>query len=277
MSNTSAFNPSEHLQDLLRKTHNDQVKDFFADFDRDNIDPDITTPRASLRTACLITDKDNWGMIQARLSLFYYTLRQAQDLQAPVYGEPIGLFNEQRKYRPQIYLHFKEPLDEVEAGFHPLEARITFRLMNETETSLTTTELTSLANRIKQEFGANFGYKWKKGKTLCNYVDPPRGYSLQIYAYSITEGKEVIGKILDIQNHSPEWSKLTVSENDRPTEAYPVMPPIRNILGKQVREPRRRPVGNVQFTHATCQIWGLQKPVALIDLRGRLLNTLVQP
>lgn len=274
MTDTPQFNPSEHLQDLLRKTHNDQVKDFFADFDRDNIDPDITTPRASLRTACLITDQDNWGMIQARLSLFYYTLRQAQDLQAPVYGIPVGQFHESRKYKPQICLYFKEPLDEVDPDFHPITAEIKFRLMNETESSLTTTELTSIANRIKQEFGLNFGYKWRKGKTLCSYNDWEKGYKLQIYAFSSTEGKEVIEKVLQIQNHSPEWEKLNVSENDSPSVAFPTMPPPRTVVGQQVRLPRRRPVGNVQFSHATCQIWGLQKPVALIDLRGRLLNTL---
>ena len=216
-------------------------------------------------------------MVQARLSLFYYTLRQAQDLQAPVYGMPVGQVNETRRYRPQICLYFKEPLDEVDPDFHPLEAQIKFRLMNETETTITEAELRTIATKIKQEFGANFGYKWRKGKTLCNYNDQEKGYSLQIYAYSITEGKELIGKVLDIRGHTPEWERLNVSENDQSSAAYPTLPPLRNVLGKQVRLPRRRPVGNVQFTHSTCQIWGLQKPVALIDLRGRLLNTLVDP
>jgi hypothetical protein len=277
MTESIEFNPSEHLQDLVRKIHNDQVKDFFKDFDDDNIDPDITTPRASLRTGCIIRDTDTMAMVQLRLSLFYYALRQAQDLQPPVYGMPVGTFDQIRRYRPQICLYFREPLDEVDPDFHPIEAEITFRLMDESETSLTNTKLTTIANKVKLEFASGIAYKWRKGKTRCTYTDIDKGYALKIFAFSTIEAKELIGKVLDIQSHTPDWANLNISENDQVSSAYPTLPSLKNVLGKSIREPRRRPVGNVQFTHATCAIWGLQKPVALIDLRGRLLNTLVDP
>lgn len=276
MTLPEGFTSAKHFRQVSMQSYNKIVREAFKDI-ADDLPDSINTPRASLRTACSIASNDSTVLIASRMMLFYFTLRQAQDLQAPLYGIPTGLYHQTFKFRPQVCLYFKEPLDEVDPDFHPLRAQIQFRLMDETETSITKAKLTTIANRVKSEFATGGrGYKWRKGKVLCRYQDPERGYSLQIYAFTITEGKEVVNKVLDLQSHSPDWEKFLVTESDSPSTAYPTLPPNRNILGKATRIPRKRPVGNVIFQRATCSIWGLTKPVNLFDLTGRMFDALAE-
>lgn len=268
------FSSAKHFRTVAIQSFNKLVKEAFKDI-ADDLPEAINTPRASLRTACLVKPNDSSILINNRMMLFYFTLRQAADLQAPIYGTPVGRVHASRQFKPQVCLYFREDLDEVDPDFRPLTAEIKFRLMDETTESITTAKLTTLANRIKSEFNVSNGYKWRKGKVLCSYNDPQKGYKLQIYAVSASEGKQVIGKVLGCQNDSPDWEKLTVNENDNPAGAYPILPPNKSILGKVKRMPRRRPVGNVRFVRATCAIWGLTKPIALIDRSGMLWDALV--
>lgn len=274
MTTPDNFTPVQHLKSVLKTTYNQFVNDAFKDLDMDDLNLDIAVPRQSLKKACKIDDQDSQIAINNRMMLFYFVTRQAQDLQPPVYGLPVGTYHQTRKFRPHIFLFFKEDEEDVDPEYQAITAEISFRLMTETELTISTAELTTIANKIKTEFGGNSGYRWHKGKTLCSYNDPEKGYKLQIYAYDKNEGKEVIGKILDIQNHIPDWEKLTVNENEDPSSAYPTLPPTKTILGKSTKIPRKRPVGYVRFQRATCSLWGLTKPVALYDRTGRLLNTL---
>lgn len=268
------FNPWEHLQSTVVRVFKKEVIDEFRDLGGEDWDRDIKVPRASLRTACTPDDNDTSTMTLIRMMLFYIVLRRAQDMQAPIYGMPVGQAHETRKFKPQICLFFKERADEVELGYRPLTAEIKFRLMDETEDTITEAKLKTLANKIKTEFGVSGGVKWKKGKVVCAYTDPEKGYKLHIFAYSESEGREIIDKVLSIQGHSPSWEHLTINENAMPASAYPTVPPTKRIAGKQVRLPRRRPVGTVRFVRATCAIWGLTRPVPLVDLHGVLKGTL---
>lgn len=265
----------EHLKSVYRKVYNRIVDEQFEDFDVDDLNLNINIPRQSLKRACKVKNDDSQIMINNRIQLFYLVLRTAQDLQAPIYGVPVGQAHESRKYKPQICLYFREDLEDVDPNYRPITAEIKFRLMDETEESITKAKLTTLANKIKSEFGLNNGYRWHKGRLLCVYTEPKRGYHLHIYAFSVLEAKEVISKVLDIQSHTPDWKFLKVSETNEESSAYPIIPPNETILGKVVRLPRRRPVGYVRFLRATCAIWGLTKPVALFDRTGLLYETLV--
>ena len=268
------FSPVKHFNSVLLTSYNRIVRDHFKDLDSDELDENISTPRTSLREACLVNDGDSSILINNRMMLFYFVLRAASDLQAPLYGIPVGNYDEVRKYKPQVTLYFKEDSEDVEAGYAPLRTEISFRLMDETETTITNSKLLIIANKIKAEFGINNGYRFHRGKTLCSYFDAEKGYQLRIMAYSVTEAKEVIGKVLDIQNHTPDWEKLTTNENDSPSVAYPTLPPLKNILGKSQRMPRRRPVGYVRFQRASCLVWGLAKPIGLYDRTNYLEQTL---
>ena len=269
------YNPWEHLQSTVLRVFRKEVIEEFKDVGDDDWVRDIKTPRASLRTACTPDDNDTSTMTLIRMMLFYIVLRRAQDMQAPIYGIPTGTYHETFKFKPHITLYFREDAQDVDPEFQPLRVQISFRLMNETETTITKAELTTLANKIKTEFGGVNAYRWHKGRTLCVYTEPEKGYRLQVYAYSATEGKEVIGKILSIRNHTPDWAKLRVNESDQPSSAYPILPPKKTILGNPERVPRKRPVGYVRFERATCQIWGKTKPVTLYDRRGVNFDALV--
>lgn len=265
------FNDWEHFSDVLRQVYNREVRKEFSDAD----DDDISTPRNSLKQACLIKDNDNEAMISARMNFYYYTLRKAQDLQQPVYSIPIEDYDSVRKYRPQVLLFFKEDYADLEDGYQPITGRISFRLMDETSTSLTKAELTTIATRIKTQFGNNSqGYIWRRGKDMAVYTDKPNGYDFKLLVRNINDAKELVEKVLDIDNKIPDWQYLTYKENGEPSQAFPTLPPLQNILGTQIRMPRRRPIASVRFQYSVCQIHGRGKPVPLYDRILRFRNAL---
>jgi hypothetical protein len=269
------FSDTKHLKTTLMQTYNQFVKDAFKDLDIDDLNLDINVPRQSLLKGCKITSTDSQILINNRMMLFYFVTRAAQDLSHPVYGMPVGTYHEMRRFKPQVFLYFKEDEEDVDPDYQPLRALISFRLMNDTELTVSNAELTTLANKVKSEFGTNNGYRWHKGKLLCTYIEPDRGYGLKIFAYTSSDAKEVINKVLDLQNHSPDWKYFNVSENDDASSAYPTIPPTKTILSKSTKLPRKRPVGYVRFQRATVHLWGLTKPVSLYDRTGIRYDSLV--
>ncbi len=266
------FDSVEHFLKVLISTHNPQVKEFFSDVGSDGISPDINTSRSSLRTACLM-DKDKPLVENLFKYLFYhFTVRRGEEIFEPMYGLPIGTFHETRKFKPQVKLFFKEDLDTVEKTYSRVEAEITFRLMDETGETLTDKKIERLAREIKKEFATGKGFKFKKGKKLYSYNDPERGYKLQLYCYDEPEAMKVVERVLSIQSHSPEWEKFNESKNKNEKKAYPTIPPQKKIIGKKRRMPRKRPTATVRFQYATIDVWGLNKPIALVDRVGRFLD-----
>ena len=272
MSLPPDFSPAEHFQDVARRTSNLEVKEWFADLASDEVD--IGTPRSSLKAACTHQENDSLVLTVGRMLLFDLVVRRVWN--RGVYGIPVSSFQEQRRFKPQIFLYFQEDEKDVEPGYPPISGEISFRLMNHTSDSITPAIATTLANRIKSEFAGGGGYQWKKGKIMVSYSEWDKGYQLQLLCRSKTEGREVIGKVLDIQNHSPNWKHMTVNENEEPASAYPTIPPNERIYGKNRRVPRRRPVGDARFQYALLHVHGLQNPVCLVDRSGTWPDPLVK-
>lgn len=273
----------EHLQDVWSKVHNRRVREHFRDLisDPDNDeawenlvgDINISIPRQSLWLACNISDQDTADMTILRTLLFWVVLGQAQALHPPLYTMPIDRYQQEVKFAPQVTLFFKEDLDEVEEGYSPLDAEISFRLMNETSQSLTQADATLLANKIKLEFNGGGGYRWHKGRTKLSYRDKERGYQFSVNAFNETDGKNLINKVLDLQGHTLNSDLLSVSQLD---SAPPTVPPMEFVYGKSRRSSRRRPVGWVRFQYADLHIHGIPNAITLIDRTGRRKNPLVQ-
>lgn len=257
------FSPWEHLQSVLMQVYNREVRDEFRDILDD--DDDITTPRSSLRTACLLRDDDSALMTYLRMKLFYFCLRKAQDLQVPIYGIPVDSYQQSVKFLPQVTLKFLEPSDEVEVGYRAIEGEISFRLVRPEYASITPAEATTLANRIRSEFATGNGYRYRKGRIKLSYRNPEQGANFSVNASSETVGRELINKVLDIQNFTLDNSALIISEL---AQAPPTIPPTEFIYGASRRLPRRRPVGNVRFYRAELNIWGVAKAIVLYDRRG---------
>ena len=277
MSLPDEFNSFEHLQDTWRKVHNRRVREHF----RDLADPDqewdatIETPRGALRVACTMSDNDTADMIQIRSFLFWVVLGEAAALQTPVYGLPIPGYQASRRFHPQIQLYFQEDHADIEEGYAPVTGEISFRLMNQTAESLSEAEVNQYALRVRSAFALGMGYIWKKGKLMCSYTDIEHGYKLQLLCRSKSDARDVIEKVLDIQNHTPNWKFLNVSENEETMERYPTIPGNQYILGKSRRKPRARPIANVRFKFASLHIWGLPNPITLIDLSGTRRNAVI--
>jgi len=264
------FSPWEHLQSVLRTYHNQLVRDEFSDIEGDD---NLGIPRGSLKLACLLDDDDTVDMTLLRLLLFFFHARKAQDMQTPVYGIPISVYDSNVKYHPTVSLYFEEDYEQVPNNRQPVRAEISYRLMNETPQSITPADALSLANKVKTEFSSNNGYRWRKGKILTTYRDLSNGYNLQIYAYSEAEAREVIAKILDLKNQTIDNEFLTVHE---PKGTFPMNPGTHLVYGKQRPKPIRRPTTYVRFIRATLTMPGLEKGIALVDRRN-YYKALVRP
>jgi hypothetical protein len=271
MTLPQGFNSWEHFQDVVRKVHNKIVREEFSDAGEDD---GIATPRSSLRQACLIDDNDTADMVIARLLFYYFDLRKARDLQAPIYGVPDTSASVIVSHRPKVVLFFQEDFQDVELGYSPITGEIGVRLIDETPQSMSEAKLNSLANRIKSEFATGQGYVWRKGKDLYSYVDKSKGYQFKILSRSDSEAKELIGKLLDINTDSPNWNYLHKAEADNPASKYPTNPGSQLILGKSRKKKRIRPIADVRFQYACLTLQGVSNPIPLVDRSGIFRNAL---
>ena len=274
MSLPPNFSAAEHLQDTIRRVYNEEVREWFADITNTNLD--ITTPRSSLRTACTHQENDTVNMTISRQLLFDLVIKQ-RFLQGQGSGDRDLNYTVLRRTRPRVKLFFLEDLDDVEKGFQPMTGEISFRLMNQTTTTLTEIEARAIGTRIRTLFGAAKGFVWRKGKELFSYTDWDKGYQLQLLARNKTEARRVVEQVLDIQQHTPEWEFFNHIQNEQPTIAFPTVPPTETILSKRRRLPRRRPIADVRFQYAMLNIAGLPNDVCLFDRSGRFSDPLVKP
>lgn len=262
----------KNLRSFLRKTHNREVNEWFKDVTVQT--PDNSTARNQAKRACLILPKESQNMALLKTLNFRYIVQKTH-LRPDVFGVPIGTMDAQRKYRPQIVLEFLEDAIDVVAGYDRVDGRISFRLMDETSETITNTELIAIARRISTKFTARNGYIWKKGKDLASYIDKEKGYQFQLLVRNKADAKELVTDVLETNNDTPNWNKLSYKEADNPTGAYPTVPSSQTILGKTVKKPRIRPISEVRFQSAYCNIWGKTRPVILCDRSFRYTNVLV--
>ena len=271
------FSPAEHLQDILKKTLNREVREWFSDVGDENWQPDVTTPRASLRVACTHQENDTMDITILRMLFFQMLVKgllSDADIfsNMPFYSIPIDTYQQVNRFMPQVTLFFCEDLQDVETGYRPIEAQVSFRLSGETNETITEAKAQTLANKIRTEFATNNGYRWRKGRVKTAYRDPERGYNLFIYAYSESEARELISKVLDLQNHSIDNDKLVISSLG---QNPPIVPSTKHIYGKSRRLPRIRPVGYVRFQWAEMHVWGIPNPITLVDRTRRRKAPLV--
>lgn len=265
MALPSNFSEFEHLQSVVRRIHNRAVQQFFKN--QSNLD--ISTPKASLKHACLIKDDDTQALMLQRQWLFEVTAGHAQSFSPETYSIPVEDYQRNITFRPQIKLYFKQPrieIDAPEVGLRQVKGEITFRLVDKTSATITRTDAERLARDIKREFGTPL-QRWEKGKYKVTYKDVDRGYDLRLLVRSQNAGEQLVRKILAIQNHSyePEYfqfvdNNLTVTTN----------PGTHRVYGKTVKKHIRRPQVSVQFLSAQLLIWGRQRPINLVSHGARL-------
>jgi hypothetical protein len=144
--------------------------------------------------------------------------------------------------------------------------------MDEDTETITKSNAKVIANKVKAIFMANGGFIWQKGRVMCAYTDHERGYGLQLRSKNESEGRRVVQQVLQIQGHSPDWSRFTVTENAEPLTKYPQTPGTQVIMGETVRKPHYRPVVDVRFQYAVMHVHGLAYPVSLCDRVNKLIE-----
>lgn len=272
MSLPDNFSPWEHLQTVLMQVHNRRVRAEFSDLGGDDWVSDVTTPRGSLRTACTIKDDDSAVMAFNRMMLFYIMLRHASDIHPALYTIPSDRYQQEVRFAPQITLYFREDIEDVEVGYSPIDSEISFRVIGEDSNSFTEADARQFAIKIKSEFSASNGYRWHKGRLKVCYRRKDQGYQLSINAYSESEARQVIGKVLSLQNHTISEEYLSIHQLG---QNPPTVPPSEFIYGQSRRTPRKRPVGFVRFQWAELHIWGIPNAITLTDRSYRRRNPLV--
>jgi hypothetical protein len=168
---------------------------------------------------------------------------------------------------PKIYLFFKEK--RTDSGARPKQGRISFRIMNETEDTLSIAGLKKLAAKINSVFGGKPPYSWVKGKSYMNYNHWELGYKLQLLSPSSAQGQKLIQDILKIQDHVFDKARMTVSKNQDEAKAFPSKPRKRKVLGEEVSLPMYRPNCEVQFQYAAVETRTLESMVVILSLNGR--------
>lgn len=269
------FDAFEHLQKVFIRVFRDDVNDEFRDLG-ENWDEDINVSRGSLKVACTPKDNDTASMMLLRAILFYFGLRRAQDLQPPVMGTPLWDMQASRKFLPQIQLYFTQDRDEMVASQeYPVRGQITFRLHNQTSETLSKAELTTYANRIKQQFNTATEGIWHRGRNLAVYRDISNGYDFKILTDTKEHAKDLIEKCLAIQNVPYNSDNLTYTVPDNPSGRYPASPPQRIILGKSRKSPINRRICIIRFRYALAWLHGLNNPIPLYDKSGKYIAPLV--
>lgn len=194
--------------------------------------------------------------------LAFHQLIEQKDI-GTIYGEPSTEFQVRRKFKPQIELFFKEDEADVVSGYKPVEGRISFRIMGEESNTISEGELTTLGRKIKEVFGANNGYVWRKGKELYTYSDWDKGYHMKILARSEQNAQLLITNVLSIQGHTFVLKNMQLSKNQDELNKFPYDPPTEIILGEPVKTPRYRPNVEVRFQYAAAHIHKLPHPKLL--------------
>ncbi|MEM9805135.1 MAG: hypothetical protein AAF959_07625 [Cyanobacteria bacterium P01_D01_bin.56] len=253
----------EHLQSAMMTYYNRQVKEAFRN---DIADDDYTTPEGVLRNACLIKDNDTAPMCALKMLNFLF-IRQRDDLLDVSVGN-VEPFDEPVEYRPQVTLFFEEKESEYQQRVgsfsrneHPRKKRmrLSFRFANETSETFSQSQLNVLKNEIPTRFPKS--YSFRTGRFKHSYRDTQRGYRLILAGYSEAESRELITKVLTLQNHIPDWDFFTESTSSRNFSTKKTV----RVLSKTYKLPAKRQVARVYLRKAELYLYGIQKPIELFS------------
>lgn len=271
------FSDSKHVKEVVRSVINKMVRLEFMEPNEVNWEPNITTPKASLRKACTHDVKDSLILTVARLLIFYLIKGKLKDL----IGNGNSYSDEQTEMKsrlvkhPKIILYFYQDKDAVPPGNFPLKATVGFRLMDESVSSFTEAKACILANKIKAEFcTAGKGNTHRKGKYMATYYDYELGYRINALVLNKQEGIDLVKAVLRIQNHVYDPDRFQLNEPERNSENNPTG--TITVMGKQVAKPRWRPTAIMRFCFAKVRLLPNVPEKVILDVSGVHLDALVK-
>lgn len=246
------FSPTEHLQDLIKRTVNQEVKEWFRDVTED----DLSTPRGSLRVGCTHVEADTMNMTIGRLMLFYNVVGASPHSSKAFIMPDRQVF--QLEGNPQVILLFSETAQSWKSrkAERRETMRCSFRVMNEDFSNATDkTKIDSLERKIRLAFPPNFRHQ--VGQTSYVYVDKSRGFQLRVYAYSESDSKTMIRKLLNCALIETPFEETRFS---RASTKNAGKKPKKRVLGKDLKQREVRPTAVMALRQADLFIpgWGSQ-------------------
>lgn len=239
-----------------------------------DVDDTPSSSRLTLRNSLLIQPNESRTSAMFKVQYFREFCQKVHD-KVTVLGTRKETYESEQGHTnyPQVTLFFQQDTAAVPDDYYPITAEISFRLMNETATTLTNANLETLANQIRSELATSNGYTFNKGKNICLYIDKENGYHLQIYAINETEGEQVARKIVGIRNHAFDDDKFRITA---PKKNSVNTTSNITILGKQYKKNRWRPSARVRFMYADLDIPNKPGNICLVDRTGIKHNPIVK-
>ena len=237
---------------------NAEVQRWFKD-----LDSNADIGRRALRDSLLIQANESRTSAMFKVQYFRDFVQKVHS-QPAIIGIPKEHFDLEIniEYKPVISLYFQQDREAVPLGYSPVRAEISFRLMDESETTLTETKIKSLAKKIRTDFAPNNGFTFKKGKNIALYNDKENGYFLQLYVINEVEWVELVRKVLSIQNHTYDENKFRITQPKRNS-----LNATENtiIAGETYKKLRWRPTATVRFQWASLTVRTRPFPYWLVD------------
>ncbi|MEH2002359.1 MAG: hypothetical protein V7L00_27110 [Nostoc sp.] len=249
---------------LIRKalingdSYNSEVSAYFSDFNTD-------TEAIAVKNLCLVQSNDSALIAQQRIRFFREEIQKIH-LKPTIIGQPKIDFDADVKYHPQVSIEFRQTLTSIPRGKYPKDARISWRLMNETSESLTFAKMNDVAALVYQQFFSN-RFSFKKGKVIGWYLSPSDGLALQIYCLDAAEAERAAKYV--VQAIGKTWNNSIFKTTNPNRTNVPSSEQI-TILGKQKDAPIWRPSITVNAYKANINVWGAGNED--FELVGRLAN-----
>ncbi|MEM1167855.1 MAG: hypothetical protein AAGJ08_01865 [Cyanobacteria bacterium P01_H01_bin.35] len=179
---------------------------------------------------------------------------------------------------PTVMLNFREKSEDVEAGYTTIQSRVTFRLPGRTDdpktypnlSKLTNIEVINLAKKIKDSFLLPEPYKIHRGKETVSCKDKVNGIDGYLHVFNKQDGIDFFTKIYGLLGKTINTTRIFHKITENSVQAYPTIPERTNVLGRDVKRFRERPVGYVHFTSARLFLSLLDKPIVLCSNSGDL-------
>jgi hypothetical protein len=255
------------IRSWLRRTYNKEVHEFFRDLPED-IDPDNGTGRSTSKAVCLIGANDSQGIVEAKRRNFD-DLKERAGLKLALNHEWVSLPGDSKKNKPQVQLWFHQKSTEaIKSGLKdPKKVRISFRVMQDWTLQ---TNARLLAREIRNTLTRPSLFHFSTGRFVAYYKDITLGYEFKMEVTSEAEGKRVIEKIMSIQNHSPTWRLLSMSEKPD----LQTTPEYETVLGRRVEIKPSRQQHEVYFRYSVAKVEPLKTDFPLVDVSGKYPNAL---
>ena len=238
---------------MVQKDHNDTERDYLL-----TGNPDLVKPL----TMHLLATLERFEELEEKVDFLIDLLAELRNRRSR------GLV----KQYPKVTLYFLQDKKDVTNDFpYPIDAQVSFRWLKYTVEQVRNNEkvLKQLALAIKTKFAKPLFY-FDKGKKIGMYNSPLQGFNFVWSEFKDeTNARKVFEQVLDLIEKSPDWECLSISSSVLPAKAYPDLPNKVTVLGEQVREPRKRPMGRVYFKHAFITIPPKKTPVYLVDVTGK--------